>query len=86
MVSDVELDIHWFLFIYFAIFNNKLDRQCTYHVTLRRIRATIVVVGKQYHTYSECVAVALGIQHAMHMRHIVICGLPGFTVFFHIVS
>jgi hypothetical protein len=27
-------------------------------------------------TYSECVLVALGTQHAMHMcRHIVICGL-----------
>jgi hypothetical protein len=32
---------------------------------------------------SEDVLVALGIRHAMGMRHIVIFGLPGCTVFFH---
>jgi hypothetical protein len=32
------------------------------------------------------VFVALGIQHAMRMRHIVICGPHGCTVFFHITS
>jgi len=37
-------------------------------------------------TYSECVFVALGIQRAMRMRHIVICGPSGCAIFFHIVS
>jgi hypothetical protein len=32
------------------------------------------------------VFVALGIQHAMHMRRIVICGLSGSTIFFHSIS
>jgi hypothetical protein len=37
-------------------------------------------------TYSEFVFVALGIQHAMRIRHIVICDLPRSTIFFHIIS
>jgi hypothetical protein len=37
-----------------------------------------IVIGN-----SECVFVALGIQHAMRVSHIVICGLPRSTVFFH---
>jgi len=32
------------------------------------------------------VFIALGNQHAMRMRHIVIRGLPGCTVFFYIIS
>jgi len=36
--------------------------------------------------YSESVFVALGIKHAMPKRHIVICGLSGSAVFFHIIS
>ena len=41
---------------------------------MRRVRATIVVVEKQCVTYSECVSVALGTQHAMRM--------PRCTIFF----
>ena len=37
-------------------------------------------------TQPECVFVALVIQHAMRMRHIVICGPPRFTIFFHTIS
>ena len=37
-------------------------------------------------TQPAWVYVALGIQHAMRMRHIGIYGLPGSTIFFHTVS
>jgi len=33
-------------------------------------------------TYSGCIFVALGIEHLMRLRHIVICGLHGSTIFF----
>jgi hypothetical protein len=37
-------------------------------------------------TYSECVCVALGIQHVIHMHHSVIRGLSNSTIFFDIIS
>ena len=37
-------------------------------------------------TQSECVFLALGIQHAMRMHHMINCGPPRSTTFFHTVS
>jgi len=39
---------------YMNIFNAVQDRQCTYNVKLRRVRATIVAVEKQYVLRTTC--------------------------------
>jgi len=69
------------------IYLNQLqDRERTYNVKLRRVSATAVGVEKQCVTYSKCLPLALGTQHAMRVRHFVVCSLHLSTIFFHIIS
>jgi hypothetical protein len=56
------------------------------NVTLRRVLATIVAVETQLLLRIVSVRVALVIQHAKRMRHIVIGGLLRSTLFFHFIS
>jgi hypothetical protein len=57
------------------------------NVTLKLFLVTIVAVEKQQVciTHSECVSSTLGVQHAMSMRHMIICYMPSSTIFFHII-
>jgi hypothetical protein len=67
--------------------NLQQDIQCTYNVTLRRVRVTNVSRGKSINiTCPECVSVALVILHALRMCHIVICGFYGCAKIVHIIS
>jgi hypothetical protein len=43
-----------------------------YNVTLRRVPVKIVAVENSNVTYSDCVFVTLGIQHAMRMDQIIL--------------
>ena len=68
-------------------FNTEKARQRTNNVTLRRVGPTTVAVETvESTTHSECLFVALGIQHATCIRHIVICGLTGSTKLLHVIS
>ena len=66
---------------------HNLVRQATYVKLNNEARSrNYYCRGKELSsTYSESVFIALGIQHAMRMRHIVFCGLPGSTTFFNFV-
>jgi len=42
--------------------------------------------SNKYYIFRECMFLALCIQHAMRMRYIFNCDLPGCAIFVHIVS
>jgi hypothetical protein len=67
---------------------NLQERQCTYKRNIEGRSRDHCCRGKAVSiTYSECVSVALFIQHAKRMRRIILsCDLSGCTIFFHIIS
>jgi len=65
------------------------DRHCTYNVALRSVRVTIVTVEslQVLHILSVCVcSLSYPACNAHEPYFIVICGLSGCTIFFHIIS
>jgi hypothetical protein len=59
------------------------DRQCKYKVKRETPSCNRGCLGKSINiTFSESVFLALGILHSIRMRHTVICGLPGSTIYF----
>jgi hypothetical protein len=80
----------WFACLVFGSYlfqiSIKQDRQCTGKVTLRRFVLPFCSGQAISSTHSEFDFVALCILHKLHLHHIVICGLSGSTVFFHMTS
>jgi hypothetical protein len=73
----------------------KQDGKCTYNVTFEaRSRdhgcgGKVTSIPQPLCVLCVCVCVrarALVIQHAMRMRHIVVCSLPRSQTFLHIIS
>jgi hypothetical protein len=64
----------------------RQGRQCTYKRKAEARFCNHFFCGKAVSiTHFECLFEALVNQHAMRMRHIVICCLSGFTIVFHII-
>jgi hypothetical protein len=55
----------------------------TCNVTLRGVHATTVQPKATSIIYSGCEFIALGLQQAMCLRHIVVCCLTGCKIIFH---
>jgi hypothetical protein len=78
---------HWISCSILLVTISVQDRQFTYKRNIEARWSNCCWQGKALNiTYSQRVFVALGIQHSMQMRYIVICGVPCCTLFFYIIS
>jgi hypothetical protein len=64
----------------------KQERQCRYILDIEAFSRNHCCSVENIITYSKCGSAAVGIQHAKRMRHIVVCGLSGSTIFLHIIA
>jgi len=65
----------------YILYDTNKHRTSNVLVTLRGVRSTFVAVGSnENYTSRVCVFLALGFQHAMRMRHVIICGLHRSTI------
>ena len=88
----VEKSKHKFFFSKFSrksyLYETVWNKQTIYvYRNIEAVSCNRCYSGKaMYITQTVCTFVALGIQHAKHMRHIIVCGLPLYTTFLLIVS
>ena len=64
----------------------KQERHCRYTLDIEAFTRKHCCSVENSITYYEFGSAAVGIQHAKRMRHIVVCGLSGSTIFLHIIS
>jgi hypothetical protein len=77
------LSKNWYAY---TVSKNTQDRQWKYKHNIEARSFNQIDSGTAtYITYPEWVFVALNIQHAKRIRHIIVCGLPGSKTFFHII-
>jgi len=71
--------------------HSKQDKHCMHNRDIKVHSCNNCCNGRAINiTYSEQVLhillVALHIQNVMHMHHIIICSVSGYTVFLHVIS
>jgi len=73
---------------HFALTIEKQDKQCTYNVTMRHVRVTIVVVEKQnYYIFLVYVCSLIYTKWKTNAPYdTVLCGLSGCTIIFQVIS